>query len=86
MILILSKNGAIRDAGDRERGVFIREGSHEVERIPSPIGKEAPWIVIKGTLWGGEEIPKENDASKIIWGGQEAELSKDPLYTEKPSQ
>lgn len=52
MFIVLKKSWDVRDgSGQNKRGI-IPEGKHEVERIPSPIGGDSSWLVLKGTLIG----------------------------------
>jgi len=45
-------NGSYRDVPPHE----LTEGVYEVERVPSPLGHDCFWIVLKGTKIGATEV------------------------------
>lgn len=58
MFLVLKRTWEAIDASKEtgeERKTPIPPGRHEVERIDNPLGHNAPWLVLKGTLIGAAE-------------------------------
>ncbi len=54
--MTLKKDWPATDAKNNISATTISIGRHEMERIPNPLGhKDAPWLVLKGTLIGATE-------------------------------
>lgn len=52
--MILKRKWAAVD-GTTASETFIPAGTHEIERIPNPLGYKGYWLVLKGTKIGGSE-------------------------------
>lgn len=55
MQLIVKREWKAIDGLDKNKTHIIPIGTHEVERIPNPLGYPGYWIVLKGTLIGASE-------------------------------
>ena len=57
MFLILKRDWEAVDATTGQRvKTSISAGKHEIELVKNPLGFDAPWLVLKGTLIGASEV------------------------------
>jgi hypothetical protein len=78
MVLVLKCDWEANDGTAKGKKAIVHAGRHEVERVPNPFGhKEAPWLVLKGTLIGATEA-FWRDWGSPDWGDNQIIVEDDP--------